>query len=427
MQSWLAPLWNLVRRPTAIYMMASALTRVGGLLLVPFYTRAMPAADYGDYALALTILALGPALALGFPAALTKFYFDVSDKQAAAARYGAVARILLGVSSLVAVLAQVLITALAPSGPGLLSLWGLTCVNIATWGSTLLVIPVQFARDTQRPLLATAFQGLEFVLTLSLGILFAYGLSGGLFGALAALGLTYGLLGLTSVAYTWWRLPARLHTELSREAFSFSLPYVPHFLAVWVQGVVERWALKFAGESEALASYSIANQLSSPVNLAVLSWNLESSARSGEVFRSEGTEGLRRNLKRVTKQYLLVSALPSALILALLPLVRPVFGDRYGDVIWYAPFLLAAIAIEACYNPPNQVAYYTGHSGRIAAATTFSAVAAMVASAVLVPQFGAWGAAAARIIAALSRTGAMWYTAYDCLRRSTGSLGAAKV
>ena len=407
---------RLILRPSAAYLLTSALTKVGSLLLVPFYTRAMTVEAYGDYALALTVLSLGPAFVLGLPTALTKSYFDVKDPQEARLRFGGVAKLLVAAACVVAVLGEIAILILAKDSGSFLGQRGLTCVNVATWGTTLLAIPIQFSRDTQRPLVATVFQIAEFALSFGLGITLAYVLRRGLIGALETLALTYGLLGLLSIAYVFRVLGGLPTPPLMKFAFSFSLPYVPHFLAVWVQGVAERWVMKAVGREAELGSYAIASQLAAPVNLFVMSWNLERSARTGELYREEGREGLKRELPGITRGYLLISMLPSLLVSISLPIVPLILGEKYGNVIYYAPFLLIAIIIEACYCPPNQVAYYTGHSGRIATATVASAGAAIATSVVLVPLLGVWGAVLTRIVSATVRTGAMWYAARQCLQ-----------
>jgi O-antigen/teichoic acid export membrane protein len=345
---------------------------------------------------------------------LIRNYFNAKDPADAKARYGGVAKLLVIVAVGVGALAELIVCLSARASEGLTSPYELTCVNLATVGTTLQLIPVQYSRARQRPLVASMFQMLEFALIVGIGITLTYVFRRGLRGALETLAITYGTLGIASMLYVR-TLGGTLTAPLAKDALRFSLPYVPHFFAVWVQGVAERWALKLAHLEGVLGHYSIASQLTGPVSMLSASWNLERSATMGEIYRDAGLIGLKKHLRRITISYLLVTGLPSILIILAMPLVPIVLGARFTDVIYYIPILLLAINIDATYCPANLVVYYMGQSTRIAMATVISAIVAILASFLFVPFFGVKGALATRLIAVTVRACVMWYGARQCL------------
>lgn len=385
-------------------------------MLLPFYTRALTTDAYGDYSLAIALVALGPALVLGLPSALSKQYFDVKDPAAAFERYGSVARLQVTVTAIVAIVLELGVLAIAPAQVGLFGKYGLSLVNIAIAGSTLLQVPIQVGRDMQRPLLATAFQMAEFVTTLACGLVYVQVLHRHLEGALEALATAYALLGLGTCAFIILAMPGKLALSQPKVVFGFSIPYIPHFLAVWLQGVAERWALKAVDQTASLGLYAIAAQITSPISLVVASWNLERSARSGELFRKEGPIALSRASRAITRDYLVAAVVPSVLVLVGLPFVPWILGSRFAPAIYMVPFLICPLILEAIYNPANHIAYYMGRSGKISLVTTAAALTAVAVSASLVPTFGVKGAIVSRIASALVRTLAMWFVARSCVR-----------
>src|SRR5438874_10950083 len=83
---------NLLRSPAFVYLVAGALSRVGALVLIPLYTRALSREDYGDYALALSIVAICPTLlTLGLTSSIPRAFFGQSDREQATRQAGDVA------------------------------------------------------------------------------------------------------------------------------------------------------------------------------------------------------------------------------------------------------------------------------------------------------------------------------------------------
>jgi O-antigen/teichoic acid export membrane protein len=404
-----------LKGPAAIYLLAGILTRLGFILLIPLYTRKLNAAEYGDYILAQTALTLAPAFVLGLPAALSRFYFDSPDQAISRTRVGGVAKLTGIVTVSVAAVMQALIVLLVPaSATGLFARWSLTCVLVAAAGNVLAVVPVQFLRDAQKPVAAAAFQLAEFLLIVGTGILFVSGLRRGLNGSLEALASTYAALGVTSIVFTYAYLGGTISRTLAKEALRFSVPYVPHFLALWVQGVADRWTMRLSGAGPSLGPYSLASQLSTTGTLVVNAWNMERSPRTGEIYREGGLSAIRRDMPRMVQSYMIASAVPSAVLVAATPLLRLFVGARFYSALWYLPVLLLFNFIDSLYFPGYLVVYYDGKSRWISTVTGVSAVASIALSAAFVPLFGVWGAILARGAASLLRTSSLGFAASRC-------------
>jgi O-antigen/teichoic acid export membrane protein len=404
-----------LRGPAAIYLGAAVLARIGFILLIPLYSRKLNAAEYGDYVLAQTAMSLAPAFVMGLPAALSLFYFDSSDRALSRKRVGAVAKLTVIVTFSVAAVVQLLILLLVPgSATGLFARWSLTCVLVAAAGGVLAIVPVQFLRDSQQPLVAAVFQMTEFFLVVGTGLLFVSVLGRGLQGSLEALAVTYTVLGVASIFFTYAYLGGTLSRRLSKKALRFSTPYIGHFLALWVQGAADRWTMKLVGSGGSLGPYSLASQFSTPTTLVVGAWNLERGPRTGELYREGGLMAIRRDMRRMVQSYFVASALPSLAVLGAIPFLRLLIGTGFYSALVYLPALLLFNVIDALYLPCFLVVYYDSKSRWISMVTGISAVASIALSAALVPLFGVWGAVLARGAASVLRTSSMGFAATRC-------------
>src|SRR5579862_8778204 len=96
--------------PAVIYLIASVLAKAGAFLLIPLYTRKLSREEYGDYALAQTLISILPTLlSLGLFSAVSRFYFEGTDRIAARERVGGVARWLVLITLATALVLQVVI------------------------------------------------------------------------------------------------------------------------------------------------------------------------------------------------------------------------------------------------------------------------------------------------------------------------------
>lgn len=400
--------------PSAIYLFANALTRLGAFGLIPLYVRRLDGPSYGDYILAQTILSLAPAFALGMPMAIARFYFDAKDVEVATRRFGGVARWTLAIALLMGLLAAVGIR-LLPDGVGIGARRSMLLLDVGVVGSAAYALPQQFTRNTQRPVVTVVFQLAEFALLVGSGLYFVAVLDRGLGGALEALSFTYALLGGISAIYVFSVIPGSFSLPLLRESLALALPYVPHFLAQWVQSAADRWALKIAGQDADVGTYGLASQIAAVPQMVVGAWYLEQSAVTGESFRAGGLSTLLAALGPARRKFAAAALFPALLIVLSIPLLR-VLVPRPA-VFVYVPMILAIGLVDALYYPHQLVLYYAGKSRLLAGASIANAIVSLVCVWLLVPPLGLWGAVLSRLGSSLTRTGVVWLASVK-LRRT---------
>jgi O-antigen/teichoic acid export membrane protein len=422
--SYLARAVAFARSPVAIYVGASVLARVGGIVLIPLYTRRLTPAEYGDYALAQTLVLIFPALfTFGLLSAIPRVFYD-GDVAASGPRTASVASWLAVLAIGSGLLAEAAVLALASPGEHLFGRWELTCILAAGVGMALAGVPHVYLRASQRTLTAAMFQLLQFVLSAGSGLALVAAAGRGLRGSIEALAVSSGIAGVVSLAFIVLRMRGALDRAVLREALRFSIPFVPHIVASWFQGVTDRWTMKGIGLDRELGGYSLAAQLVSPVPLVVNAYADADNPRQGEIFRASGLAGIDAILNRTRRAYLLATILPAGLIVAAVPVLSLLVGKDFVPALRLLPFLLVSSLFDALQYPSANVVYYASSTRYVPIATVSSGVVNVGLNILLIPHLGVYGAIIARAVAAAVRMTIMTLAAHSCLRSVRAKMAA---
>lgn len=411
--------------PAAIYLLATVLSRAASILLIPLYTRSLSLSDYGDYALAQTLVNLGAApISLGMSAAVIRFYFEKGDVAVSRARAGSAARwLVLLVIGLVAAIALGIVATRPADSHGLYGRWELLCMTWSAGGYAIGWIPGLYFRNAQRPVLAACFQLGEFFVTLAAGLLMVLVLGRGLRGAIEATALAASVLAAASIVYILTSMKGPLDTRTLREALRFSLPFVPHTAGNQIQLVSDRWTLKLTGYGEALGGYSIASQLTTPISMIISSWNDAASPMIGEAYRQDGMQGIASRYGRFQRSFPLVALAAGIAVCVALPILSQLVAPAFRGALWIVPFFCASFVVESLYYPNSVVLFYANRTDLIPKVTLTAGILNVILAIVLVTLIGVPGALASRMLSMGFRSGAMWWLARPFVAAPTATPG----
>lgn len=405
MQSLFRLAKRALQSPALVYLIATLLSRLGGFLLLPLYTRRLTEAEYGDYSLAQTAIALLPVLfTLGLNSAIPRIFFTEKDTNIAVRAVGGVVRVAVSMTAIACSLCLLTVCLLhRPSG--LFAPWEASCVIIAVLGSMVGSIPDTYLRTRQLPRQAAAFQLGQFVVSITAGILAVRVLGRGFRGALEALAIGNGLYGLAAMVFIRLKIQGNVHGPTVRAALRFALPLVPHFMAAWLQGAIDRWVLKSYGLNSQLGHYALATQLIAPITMAISAWNDTESARLGATFGKGGVRGMLDVRRKLYLGYLAVPVVLGVCVMVARPLVPMILGrGRFGGAMDLLPLLAGTSIIEAMYFPSSNLLYYAGYTSVIPVVTFSSALINVGLNMLLIPIWQLDGAIAARTIGLLLRS-----------------------
>ncbi|HVH42542.1 MAG TPA: oligosaccharide flippase family protein [Labilithrix sp.] len=403
-----ALLTSFLRSNAAIYLGGAVLSRVGAIILIPLYTRRLTPDEYGEYALAVSLLQVLPHCAsLGLTAGIARVFFAEKRLEEGTRRMGAVARgMIVIVSCSIALFA--LCTYLFVHQP----LFGirrrvLMLIVLASAGTAFGMIPELYFRSSQRPRPAVALQLTSFLSMAGFGILFVLGLGRGVDGVIEAAACSSGLMGVIALVFVHLRLPGGDNWAETKQAIPFSLALVPNVFASWIQLTADRWILTAYGATSALGTYYLAVQLLTPISMVSSAWNDAQAPRYGELYRTHGAVAAYEALPASYRRYALVTLVPALGILAVSPLLPIVIGPKFIGAITVMPVLGAALVVDSLYFPPTNYLFYVGRTTFIPIATVTSGIVATTLSILVLPRFGLPGLVACRFLGSVLRATAM--------------------
>jgi O-antigen/teichoic acid export membrane protein len=412
-------------RNTLIYLGVSVLSRGASILLIPLYTSRLTPAEYGDYGLCQTLFWLAPPIVtLSLINAVGRFFFDDVDPAARARKIGRIATSMIALSLAAGLVGELIVELFRPNvgalTPTHLRLVVLICVMMP-----LTEIPAIYFRMSERAFAYAAYNLGLFAITATttayLMLAHDLGLTG-LLGGSAAAQVAGGLFACGFVWSLGGRWPPR---TLFVEAVKYSVPFIPHMIGNSLMVGVDRWALEYFGLRSGLGLYTLATQLTMPIQLATAAWNEASSPRFLATWRDGGYPAARRALPRIVAGFVATGGGALIAILAALPLLRYFVGERFQGAFHLVPWIGLSLVVGTLFSAFINVLFLRKNT-RIIPVLTLTSVAVNVAlNFVLVPRYGVYGTILATGLAFTFRSGLMLRFALRELERSDAGTAPA--
>lgn len=396
-----------------VYLVSGVLGKASALALIPLYTRRLTIDEYGDWAIAQTLISLLPiVLSCGFISAVVRFYFEPHTSAANGFRFASAARWLVIVTVVNAAVVHSFVVYFKIRNVWIFSGYQFTLILWAAAGSAIAGVPYVVCRARQKPWQAAGWQSAQFAASIAAGLFFVGYQTRGYDGALIAAFVSSSAVGLAASAYIFAVLPAApLKFKILTDAARFSVPFIPHYAFNQLQNVSDRWSMRIAGMGQLLAAYAVAVQLTVPANMVISAWNDAESPRQGEAYRTGGITALRQGFRRVVRMYLIVALIAVSLTAVFVLLAGHTIPASYGPSTKIALLLLGLVVVEAIYYPAASVCFYAGKPLQIPSITVGAGVVTLTLNLLLIPRFGLTGALVARAAAIALRSGSMVFVA----------------
>ncbi len=382
-----------------IYGVGQVSGRAVNLLLVPVLTRALLKQQYGvadlvaGYSASMLLL-----LVFGMDGALARFFYQQPDR-AARVRMTSTSfafRIVTGAS-----VALVLASLAGPLAGGLLGnpvyakylrLGALTLpfTLVTLWCNDLLRVtfqPWKFVALNVSQLVLVGGLTLAFVLGRGLGV------AGVLYGKLAGDALAAGL-GLVLCRH---HIRPRFDAGILRPMLRYGLPLVPVAAAYGLIGSIDRWALQRFASLDEVGTYALALKFFAVVTMAVSAFQL---AFMPIAFARAQDPEAPRLYARVLGLYVAVATAVALACGLAAPLgIRLLATREYAEAARPALWLAFAAVAQGAYYVSALGINLSLQNAWLAVSTGGAAIVAAIANLLLVPRFGAEGAAAATFAA----------------------------
>ncbi len=388
-------------KSSGIYALASLASPLVSLILMPFLTHHLSRNEYGVLAVLNTAIALLAGLTqFGLGNAFFRAYnCDYEDRRDRRAIVSTTLTLLL--------LIALPVTALALLAAPLLSS---VLLNTANYASALrlaaLVVLLQnltvpglaWLRAENRALLYSILTIANLLVNLVGTLVFVSVLHMGLDGAVIAVAGGYGIIALCTLPLLVIRTGLAVRRDIAVNLLSFGLPLVSNFVSVWILQLSDRYLLSHFASLAQTASYAVAYSLGGLLGVVILSpFSLAWPSAMFTIAQRNDAPRMYRMIFRWYSMLLLIAAF--ALSLASTVVFKLFFPPAYAQAAPVIPIVTVSLLFYAVYNFFNTAISIRRKTWFAVIFTTTAAVINVAFNLLLIPRFGAIGAALSTLLA----------------------------
>ena len=408
-----------ILKHSSVYAVGQILSRFASILLLPLYTRCLSPADYGCVAiLDLTAGILAILIGSGMASAVVRSYFDTEDEDARS-------KVWWTGLTWVSLSATVLVLPLIIARQSIADLTlGSNIMNggmfylLAAgtlWMNTVSELLETWLRVKKRSGTFVALSTFRLLLNIVLNVWFLVGLDLGIGGL-----LTGNVIAATANTTLLLLLFARSQSAFAfdkavlRTLLSFGSPLIIQAFLSLMMHEADRYILRAYASLDQVGVYSLAYKVGQAVNtLCLIPFAAIWSVVLYEIAQQPDAKN---TFAQVFKYYvygLLVVMLAAALFaFPVLPLLTP--GD-FSQAVDLIPVIVLAFIFFAMHSQFSVPVLLARRTAALIPASVVCVIANVVCNCLLIPRFGAQGAAWAIVVtyAAFSFTGLWFYRKVD--------------
>lgn len=383
-----------------VYGTADFLGKALGFVLIPIYTRALTPVEFGQLQALLTMHTFAiMTLALGQLGTLLRYYTraEGAEREQVVSGVGTIIGVATGVFLAVLVLLGPVLARAVLHDPSRAPLFQILALGI---GARMISdIAMTILRLQEKSARYALYNLLRMLASLALILYFVVardmGLTGAILGeSLAALGLFLAQAPL--LLRTWGRLPSR---RVLREYLAFGLPFLFANLGAVMLQSVDKLLLASFGMLAATGIYSLAVKLSSLISIVLLApFTLVWGPMIYKVDRDHTREEAQRFFSRVLTYFaLLLYWVGMGIVLFAREAIEVWATPEYAGAKNLTPFLVVSAVLYGFYRHLQVGLNLTGRTQIIAWSFLAAAVVNVIGNALLIPYWGAMGAALATL------------------------------
>lgn len=395
-----AVLLKLVKS-SGIYALASAASPLISLVLAPFLTHHLSASDYGVLAVTNTAIGLGVGITqLGLFSAFFRAYsYDYTSRHDRRDVVATVTALLLLASvsmASVVVLAAPWLASLLYGQPSLSNYVALAGGVILL--QNLITPGLAWLRAEGRPLLFTALWISNLLVTLLANIYLVGVLHWGGAGSIIANGSGFACIVICTLPVIVVRVGLKMRIDMAKSLLAFGLPLVLNFVAYWVLQLSDRYLLSLFVSLAETARYAVVYALGSAMSVVIMgAFTLAWPTAMFTIAKRKDAAQVFKLVFRWFSLFLLFSAFGFSLVGSFV--LYWLFPVTYHTAAPIIPLVTESIVFYGVYYVFMVGANVKRKTWLAAVFTTLAAVVNVAVNLILIPLFGAMGAAASTLIA----------------------------
>ncbi|MBN2543166.1 oligosaccharide flippase family protein [bacterium] len=384
------------------YIPSNAIPALVGVITVPIFTRLFPPDLFGNYALALSTVALLTTIAAQWLRnSIIRFYVNYESEGKLAEYYSTIiGSLLIGVIIISVVLAAVIWSGnfFNEQVEALLLLSLLPFV-----GNSLILLGLSFLRASRKAWSFSLFRSLHAIGKPLLGILLVvflkFSISGLLLGIFLAGALLVPFIFRTGRVFSQLKF-SKFSPRAAREFFLFGFPVTLTLISMWLLNLSNRYIIEILRGSVEVGLYSISYTISERALTMVFSiLMLAAYPIIVEAWEKEGKE-LTANLIKNLSRYFFIICTPIAVFLSVLSkdVIMLFAPESYLESYKVMPLIIACIYVNGILTYVIKGFELSKKTYLLSALVFVSGVINVLLTIILVSSFGFIGAGYANLI-----------------------------
>jgi len=395
-----------IGRNTLIYGLGGVLQRAVGILMVPVYTHYLTPNDYGTIELLdLTSYVVAMFVGLGLGSAVVRSYYDYEEPRERNEVISTAILFIVPVNAAVLVLLHFLsgpISQLVFGQAGNRYFFNLVFISLVI--SILNGVLLSYLRAKQEAVLFAFLSVLQLALGLGLNIYLIAGRRMGVLGALYSGVITQAVMSLLLLSLIVYEVRFGFSSSKLKAMLRFGAPLIPAGIGMFVLNFADRFFLRKYSSLSVVGTYALGYKIGMSLNTLLLTpFYLFWSAYMYEVAQKENAKEL---FARVY-EYLMLGLLFGALGISLF--ARDAVNVLAPPSYWAAAGIVPIIALSYMFSG---LFYYFQLGMALSKRTEYRAYAVGASAALnillyflLIPRYGAYGAAWATLFSFLVLAG----------------------
>lgn len=389
---------------SALYSFTTLLQKGAAFFLLPLYTAFLTPEDYGIVNVVTSVSSfLAVLIMMALNGAATRFHYKNTDEEYRKVLWGTITTIVfissLGWGAVFFTLHRFLVDPFI----GDIGFYPYAVIGLANTIITPLYLLFQsYLQACQEALHYSINTFSHFLVQVVLAVIFIAIYKMGAVGMLLSNVVTSLIFFLYVLIVYIPKIKIGINKQVSIESFKYSLPLLPHQISIWSAGTIDRLLLNgYKGEATT-GIYSVGQQfgqvvgtIAYSVNQAFVPWFFQ--------MIEKGKEGYRKIEQMGVMSVLGYSLIAFTISLFAPEILRVMVSERFREAWQVIPLLTFAFVFHGVYFFFINI-LFVKDTGWVFVVTLASMVIDIVASIVLIPYWGFWGAGVACFLTYFSRS-----------------------
>ncbi len=389
-----------VRRNTFIYTLGNALPKTAGFFLLPIYTAYLSPAEYGVVnSVNVLVPILTVLFSLGFDASIFRLYWDCKTDQEQTAFFSTIFFTTAGTSIIMLAVILLFHQTVSRIYTSIEFFPYFFYMVISVFVSNFFHLPQRYLMLKGRAGQFVVLSAVRFFINAALILWFIIRAGQGAAGYLKASMITACILILPYACITLKLIRWRFSLPMLRSLLHFSLPLIPTLLSGWVVNLSDRIFIERFCDLKNVGIYSLAYAISGVILIIVNAFHMAYRPVFFRYANAEDQEEGRRTIFNYNSQFLLVVMLiVFAVILFSREIIGILFEEQYASAAFYIPLIALSYLFNAFCSLLGRFFEQSKKMKTTMVIAVATALLNLLLNYLLIPRFGAYGAALATLI-----------------------------